>query len=161
MITFEELNRLLTYDPETGVFSWIFPQKGRRGNEAGTVTSHGYRQLNLNQKLYYGHRLAWLFVHGKWPAGQIDHINGNGQDNRISNLREATHSENLRNCPLSKRNKSGYKGVSFDNKNRKWQAVINVNGSRHHLGFFLLKEDAVAAIKTAREQLHGEFANHG
>lgn len=86
----------------------------------------------------------------------IDHINGNGLDNRRSNLRICTHSENMRNCKLYINNKSGYKGVGFHNG--KWRARININKKSVFLGHFDTAEEAHAAYCEAATRLHGEFA---
>ena len=105
------------------------------------------------------HRLAWFFVYGEWPQKQIDHINGNKSDNRISNLRLATASQNLSNKGITKSNTSGYKGVSFNRTKKKWMASIKVNKKSINLGYFLTPEEASEAYKAAAIKHHGEFAS--
>lgn len=91
-----------------------------------------------------------------WPL--VDHINGDGLDNRRANLREATNAQNMRNKGLYRNNSSGFKGVSWQKECRKWQAGIRLDGTRRHLGLFLVAEDAAAAYDEAARELHGEFA---
>ena len=98
----EYLRKILTYDPESGHFKWNF-NKGARNKSpyAGTQTSYGYIKILIDQKQYFAHRLAWLYVHGHWPEGFIDHINGDKADNRLVNLREAKREENCGMYPLN------------------------------------------------------------
>ena len=97
-VSAERLRQLLDYAPETGRFYWR-KQRGSAaaGSEAGTWHSHGYRVINIDGVAYYAHRLAWLYVHGEHPAGEIDHINAIPADDRIANLRQCSRSENARN----------------------------------------------------------------
>src|SRR4051812_4396707 len=115
MITAERLRQVLSYDPETGVFLWKekIARKVVVGRKAGNIGNFGYIYIRIAGKLYYGHRLAWLYVHGVWPEKGIDHRNGVPDDNRIANLRPANQSENNQNMRLPKHNKSGFMGVSF------------------------------------------------
>jgi HNH endonuclease len=157
---FEHLFTWLQYEPETGIFRWSRDTqcgRARAGGEAGTVNSHGYRHIYVCGRRYYAHRLAWLFMHGRWPAATIDHINGDPLDNRIRNLREATHTQNIQNSRRkTTRNKAGLKGVSLSRT--RWRATINVYGNRMSLGTFDNKEDAAAAYATAARKYFGEFA---
>ncbi|WP_082492943.1 HNH endonuclease signature motif containing protein [Acidovorax sp. Leaf160] len=98
--------------------------------------------------------MAWLYVNGAWPDGQIDHINGNRADNRIANLRVCSNADNGQNRGVNANNRSGSPGVSFHSKAQKWQAHIGIQGVRHALGFFASKEDAAAAYVEAKAQLH-------
>jgi hypothetical protein len=91
----------------------------------------------------------------------VDHINGNGLDNRRSNLRLCTNAENQHNARLRRDNTSGHKGVNWNSRDAAWQAQVMVNGRRTSVGYFKNLDDAVAAIKAARAELHGEFANNG
>lgn len=161
MITFEEANRLVRYEPETGKILWSFPQRGRRGLEAGTITKTGYRQINLCGKFYGAHRLAWFLTYGEWPKNLIDHINMNRSDNRLCNLREATQSQNQMNRPKPSSNTSGIKGVIWIAKQNRFWAQYTLRGKIHHVGSFKTKEAAGEALKAARILAHGEFANHG
>lgn len=155
MITAEEVRALLDYDPDTGVFRWRVPRVGRRaGSIAGNKNGPGYWQISLNYKRYAGHRLAWLYVHGSWPPAEVDHINMNKTDNRICNLRSATREQNRHNTTLSKRNTSGFKGVSFHRKMGKFQACHR----RKSLGYFSTAEEAHKAYARAAIAVAGEFA---
>lgn len=91
----------------------------------------------------------------------IDHRNGNGLDCRRQNLRPATHAQNMQNARRPSHNTSGIKGVQWHVGTSRWRATIHANGRTHHVGLFASIDDAAAAVRVAREQLHGEFANHG
>ena len=101
-LTADQLRAVLDYDPATVIFTWrdrpdIRPSANamRRGTVAGTTNSkHGYIAICIHGRLYLGHRLAWLYVYGRWPAEEIDHINEVRTDNGIANLRESTHRQN-------------------------------------------------------------------
>ena len=157
------LRRALAYNHETGVFTWkISPsQSVKAGDVAGTVHPTGYIHIGYKRRIYRAHRLAWAFMSDTWPSSDIDHINGNCDDNRIVNLRIASDSENLCNRKLCTRNKSGVKGVHWFNPLGKWCAQIGKNGKRYHLGYFSSIEDAAKKVADERIRLHGEFANHG
>ena len=158
----DELRRVLDYNPATGIFTWLV-SRGRApaGTEAGFTDNKGYRVITVNWRHYFAHRLAWVFSTGENPTLQIDHIDMNKSNNRMSNLREATSAENKYNVSIPERNTSGIKGVSWDKKSQKWKAQIQVRRIYHHLGFFRSIEDAAEVVKAARSRLHGDFANHG
>lgn len=92
------------------------------------------------------------------PGSEIDHVNGNGLDNRRVNLRFASRSENCSNCRPSRNNRSGYKGVHWHKGAKKWRSQIKTNGKRIHLGYFENKNDAARAYNEAAIRLHGSFA---
>ena len=145
----------LLYDPHTGVFRWAVNRRGKSlaGCIAGSLHSTGYVHISLCGRLYKAHRLAWLFVYGTWPTCHIDHINGDKQDNRIANLREATRSENRQNLRLPyKNNKSGLMGVSAEKS--RWRAVIHKDGRQNRLGSFATPQEAHAAYLEAKSVLH-------
>lgn len=168
MITQELLQELLDYDPDTGVFTWLRRPGNDRctnswnaryaGNRAGLVNARGYRMIRIGGPQYRAHRLAWLYVHGEWPADQIDHINGVSDDNRIANLREATNSENCRNKGKMPNNTSGFKGVYWNKNTRKWLAGIRVSLKFIPLGYYDCPKEAAAAYAVAAAKYHGEFA---
>lgn len=151
--TRERLKELLDYNPETGVFTWV-----NAGKIAGSPCGFGYRAIRCLGGRYYSHRLAWFYVRGAWPKNQIDHINGNKSDNRIANLREATHKENLWNSAKHKDNKSGLKGVSLHAQSGRWQTQIYINGRSRFLGLHDSPAAAHKAYCDAANQLHGKFA---
>ena len=158
MITQARLKELLDYDPTTGVFVW----KVSRGNRAarstaGSKDAHGYICIEVYGRIYKAHRLAWLYVTGKWPEEQIDHTNCNRADNRVVNLREATNAENRANTMLCRSNTSGIKGVNWHKKAGKWRAYIGVGRRAIHLGLFYCREDAAAAYAEASARFHKDF----
>lgn len=118
----------------------------------------GYRSISIDDRDYLAHRLAWLYVHGKWPPHQLDHINMDRADNRMCNLRQADNAENNCNRPLQSNNTSGFKGVSFHKQTRKWKASLKVRGKDIHLGLFDEAEAAAAAYRLAAQKHFGEFA---
>ena len=123
-----------------------------------TKASSGYLRGRFEWVEILAHRVVWLIHYGRWPADQVDDINGIKTDNRIENLREATRSENLRNTSAYSNNTSGYKGVSFHKSNGKWRAIITLNGKRHQSKGFDKPEDAYAAYLKMAEEKHGVFA---
>lgn len=157
--TVEQFRKLLDYDARTGAFFWkVNHAHAPLGSEAGWINGGGYRIIRVAGECHAAHRLVWLFVHGRWPAAQIDHINHIPSDNRLKNLREATQSQNNANCRRSSRNRSGIKGVCFDASRSKWRAEIENHGVRYSLGRFDRIEDAAAAYQQAAQHLFGSFA---
>lgn len=159
MITQEELKQNLKYDPETGIFVWIVSSNGRIqiGDVAGGIDGKGYSHIQIYRKLYRSHRLAWLYVYGKFPSHALDHIDGNKTNNKISNLRECTLSENSKNIKMNKNNKSGFKGVSWSKCANKWMATGKIDGKPHYLGLFINPEEASNAYQEFSKQYHGDF----
>lgn len=154
MITQEELKRILDYDPETGIFRWNSYGKP----VAGTI-SKGYISIQWKRTKYKAHRLAFLYMEGKFPSEDVDHVNGIRNDNRWINLRRCTRSQNRCNVSLMNRNTSGIKGV---HKGRNgWFAQCQVNYRRVSFGPFSSKEHADEYLKKIRKNMHGEFVNHG
>lgn len=171
----EVLRQLLRYEPETGKLFWLprgagmFPKpesaKGWNARFAGaeafaTDNGEGYMAGRINGKSLKAHRVVWALVHGEWPSGEIDHINGNPSDNRISNLRDVDRTENVRNSKRGKNNTSGVNGVGFDKRRSQWIAHICHKAKRIHIGSFLTKDAALAARKAAEADL-GYHPNHG
>ena len=152
LITPERLRALLHYDPETGVF---VRRTTRPGAVAGCLRNDtGYLVMNIDRRQYYLHRLAWLYMHDRWPQGVTDHINRVRTDNRIANLREVTRGQNNQNSGLRADNTSGHVGVSWIARVKKWIAQIIVDGKHRHLGYFTDLDAAVAARKAAEIELH-------
>lgn len=159
----KKILELLFYDEESGSFQWKSMTKNgiKAGTIAGTKTPQGYIRIKYKDRIYPAHRLAWLFRYGELPNSEIDHINGVRSDNRISNLRLVTHSQNMFNRTRNINTVSGRKGVTWSKKNQKWLVQCQCNGKRYYLGYFSELCDAVAAATRFREKHHGEYANHG
>ncbi len=161
-LTKDQLARCLHYDQDTGTFIWrSHLGKGRRkaGSIAGTITRYGYRYMRLLGYQYAAHRLAWLYTYEEWPRGQLDHINGERDDNRISNLRIVSMGENHRNASLSRRHKNGIIGVSYRKADARWEATIG-GCQENYLGRFIDFFEACCARKSAEVRL-GYHQNHG
>lgn len=159
-ITQEELKSWLRYDPETGSFFWLKANSNRAtvGGKAGTCKD-GYTVITINRKQYRAHHLAWLYVYGEYPSlFYIDHINGSRSDNRIQNLRLATHGENLMNRGPQRKNTTGYKGIWWDKNKQLWAAMIGFNNQKKALGRYETAEDAARAYDAAARLYHGQFA---
>ena len=157
------LSNLLTYDPETGVISWKVNRGRVKAGDAAGYHHKGdnYIYVKIRPNRYPAHRLAWFLHYGRWPENVIDHINGNGSDNRLCNLREATISENMFNSRTPKSNTSGRKGVCYDKLNKKWMAYVGFDGRFINLGRYSTLEEADAAARAGREKFHKDFHNHG
>lgn len=156
-LTVERVRELFDYDPNAGVLTWRIRTSNRVGvgSEAGTSESNGYRRVEIAGRPYRVHRLVWLWVHGVWPANQIDHINGDCGDNRLANLREATCAENQQNKRRALRNsRSGVLGVSRASGDRGWMAYIGVDGRERYLGTFPTVAEASAAYVEAKRLMH-------
>lgn len=159
MLTQETLKHHFGYDEETGVFTRI-RTKARNipNNSVGTVNQKfGYLYIRLEGKKHLAHRLAWLYVHGALPKLNIDHINGDKLDNRLCNLRESTQSQNMFNKHKRRTNKTGYRGVRYNDKAGTWSASCTVNKKIHWLGVFNCPIKAHAAYTEFAKANHGEF----
>jgi len=163
MIDKNTCEKCLTYDPETGIFQRKFHAQKRaiKHDQAGSVDSKGYRQIRVDGRLYLAHRLAWLMVHGVWPAFHLDHIDRNPGNNAISNLRPCTHAENHQNVGVRSDSTSGVTGVSYLKLQRKWLAYINLRGKRIRLGLFDEFASAVQARANGKTKYHAFGAQHG
>lgn len=156
-LTVQRLREVLSYDAHTGLFGWN-TKGGRRGAIAGCLNSKGYRCIHVDKRDYKAHRLAWLYVYGEWPIMQIDHANCVRDDNRISNLRIASHSNNVVNRTNGR---DVLKGASFDLWSNSWRAEVGKDNRRYPLGYYQTELEAHAAWWEASKLLHGEFANPG
>lgn len=148
------VRRFISYNPDTGAFTRIRGAgKFKAGSEVGCVAGR-YLQINVAGKRYRAHQLAWLLVHG-YIANEIDHINGNGLDNRISNLRAVTHQQNNHNHRVPpKHNTTGLLGVSYYKAGNKYSAHINIDGKKKHLGYFDKAIDAHRRYLEVKRKIH-------
>lgn len=149
------LKTLLSYDAETGEFVWLAGT--RCGHRAGTTNRSGYRQIEIAGRLYYAHRLAWLYMTGGWPPNVIDHQNGVPGDNRWTNIRSATHTQNSVNRRAKPSRKGGLRGAFYRERAKRWQGYVIVNGRHLHLGYFDTAEEAHAAHMAKSKEIYGEF----
>lgn len=173
------LRLLLQYDPETGGLRWrvrpvwMFRDSGHgmaanarawnarfAGTDALTGYVAGYVAGQIKRRTVRAHRAAWAVMFGYWPPEDIDHINGNRADNRISNLRSVSRAENGRNQCVRNTNTSGVLGVHWHKKAGKWAAEVTFNGKSRHLGLFDNLDDAAEARRRAEAGL-GFHPNHG
>ena len=155
ILTQERLRFLMDYDPDTGVFTRKVKVKNQpAGTIVGTSGTSGYLQCSIDGNPYKMHRLAWLYIHGKWPADQIDHINHITSDNRLCNLRAVSCAENHQNRARKTNSSSGYLGVTWHKRERRWQAQLEVNGKAIHLGSYQDLGLAIAARKQAELKFH-------
>jgi hypothetical protein len=157
----EMVREAISYDPETGDFLWRKTQgRQKEGARAGTSGVAGYKQVTFNNMSYLAHRLAWAMHYGKWPVGQIDHINHDRGDNRITNLRVVDNLENHRNLPLRANNRTGHAGVTFCKFTGRYMASITIGGRKIFLGRFDTIPEAAEARREANVK-YGFHENHG
>ena len=121
-ITQQKLKELFNYNPETGIFTRkTNVSQCKVGGVAGSDNGTGGIRMRASGKQYYAHQLAWLYIYGEWPINEIDHINHDRKDNRITNLRHVTHSDNQRNqIKARSNNKCGYLGVRLNKSSSKY-----------------------------------------
>lgn len=163
MLSQKTLKKALKYEPHTGTFTWRTPRsKVQIGNIAGSLdkTRKGYRRIKLNGQAYSAHRMAFLYMTGAWPINQVDHLNHDMDDNRWTNLREATQEDNSLNRKIPRNNKTGIVGVRWNAQCNKYQALIRHRNILYHLGLFKHFKDAVTVRKAAERRLNFH-PNHG
>lgn len=160
MLTQSRLKELLSYDPETGVFTRASATgTAKIGDVAGTVRPDGYIAISVDGRQYLAHRLAWFYQTGEWPKHHTDHRDGNHANNRFANLRTASAAQNGRNrCRPNADNTSGVRGVYWSKRRRKWVAQIGVGRTVRNLGGFADLDAARAARAEAEARFYGEFA---
>lgn len=167
-MTAEYLWSLVEYDPLTGIMKWLCDRSGRRlrGMEVGCIRPDGYRHVKIDRKMYLVHRLAWLYVHGRWPMRFIDHKSTIRSENWIDNLRECTRSQNGANRGAQLNNAAEVKGVhavTWSNGKVMWKAQIYVTkegGKKvgEYLGCYPTKEEAGEVYAHRASEIFGQFA---
>lgn len=160
------LKRILHYCPLTGVFTWLETRGlGGRGAVAGMVAgtsiSTRYVSIRIDGTRYQAHRLAWLYATGAFPPGDIDHVNGVRNDNRLANLRAATRVQNSANRGVNRNNTTGVKGVTFRQRTRRYEVRLECAGRRRYVGGYPTLAAAKAAYWREANQKHGAFAHQG
>lgn len=149
----------LHYNPDTGRWKTVSGHHRVARWVDRRCDHHGYPIININKKTYLAHRLAFLWMTGKMPLG-IDHADGDKKNNKWSNLRPATTSQNLANAKISRRNTSGYKGVFWDKKLKRWTAIVVFQQKTVFRRTYRDINDAVVARQRIFSQYFGEFARH-
>lgn len=163
-ITVDELRSLVDFDPCSGRMTWR-PRSNNAWNaryagKAAFVTkdSCGYMRSSVNSRIVYAHRAVFALTHGRWPNGDVDHIDRNRSNNKPSNLREATRDQNLKNV-TSRGSTSQFLGVSWDKVRSMWTVRIRINGKPKSLGRFESEIEAAKAYDVAAISEYGEYAN--
>ncbi|MFH5773547.1 HNH endonuclease [Paracoccus sp. NGMCC 1.201697] len=155
----DRIRATLGYNDLTGKLFWkaMVSRSCPVGKEAfRSIDRHGYRKGQLDGRTLRAHRVVWVICHGNWPEGEIDHINGDKLDNRISNLRVATRAQNEWNKPP----KNKVKGVKFVRSTGMWIAAITNNKKKRHLGSFETEHEAKIAYENAAISTRGEFSHY-
>ena len=158
MITQSELKELVNYDKDSGIFTWKKKTSNRVkvGSVVGNLHNCGYIEMRVGGTRCLAHRLAFLYEHGYMP-NLVDHVNGNKQDNRICNLREATYQRNAYNSKIRSDNKSGVRCVSWNKTSNKWEVRVKLNGKLNHYGNYSDLDVAKKVADKIRNLEHKEF----
>jgi hypothetical protein len=158
MITQQQLKNFLHYNLITGAWVWVNPiRRGFQGKAAGFIDGNGYIHIGVSGKTYKAHRLAFLYVTGEMPK-EVDHINRVRHDNRWCNLRPTSRGQNVSNSVMRSDNTSGYRGVHWCKRSKKWASQIGVNGKKKNLGYFDCKYHAFCEYVLASRKIFGEFS---
>jgi hypothetical protein len=149
ILTQARLKEVLNYDPLSGLFTRRTKTRGMvEGTLCGCDNGRGYVRIRVDGNYVLAHRLAWLYVYGDWPSGEIDHVNRDTKDNRIANLRVVDRSANLLNRGWDRRNTSGVRNVNWDKSRCKWVAQLRRNGQQINLGRFDSISEAESALRS-------------
>lgn len=156
MITQDRLKELVSYDPDTGVFVWLKDngKNAKQGSTAGRINFYGYSVICIDGQTYLAHRLAWMYCFGNFPEMNIDHLNGDRNDNRVSNLRDVSQDVNCQNHRKQNGDKPVMIGVSFDKATKKFKSQIMHKGKNLHLGRFRTEAEAHDAYISAKRKFH-------
>ena len=158
-ITQDYLKKIFDYKDGVLIRKVKTSNRTKIGDVVGSNNGNGYLRSSILGKYIYIHKVIFMFHFGYFP-NEIDHIDGNPKNNKIENLREATHLQNGKNLPLRKSNKIGISGVRFDSERKKWSSSICVNKKKKHLGRFVSIEDAIAARQKAENEFFGEWSRN-
>ena len=154
----KRLLELFTYNPDTGEVRRNFERGGHKaGSLCGTPKATGGFMASADGQFYVLHRLIWVYMTGEDPGGYLDHKNGDPSDNRWSNLRQCTQSQNNCNKKVQSNNRTGLKGV-HRMKNGRFRSRVNLRGKYYDLGCFATAAEAKAAYDAASKVIHGDFA---
>lgn len=150
----QRLWELFTYSPGTGILAWKTRKGGRlAGTRAGNVERSGYRVVKLDDQIFKEHRIIWAYCTGEWPAVEIDHVDGDKTNNRVSNLRTVTRNGNAQNL-RGGRGKSPLLGAHWNTEAGRWRSKIVADGKQKFLGYFSTPEEAHEAYLRAKRELH-------
>lgn len=161
MVTVDRLRELTHYDPETGAFTW---RKSKGAAMAGSPVGgkhrvKGYGEACIDGMYFQTHRLVWFYANGRWPIGQIDHINGQRDDNRLHNLRDVSQSENQQNRTHSNRGKKYSDLIGAYWSTNGWFSTILIAGKQVYLGRFETDQQAHEAYIRAKRTHHNGYAS--
>ena len=156
-LTQSRLKELVSYNKETGIFNRILPVANiLPGPIHAKPNKIGYTRMHVDGRLYYMHRLAWLYVYGVWPT-EVDHIDGNKANNKLSNLRDGSHAQNMQNMSKKSKAVSGLKGAYYHPHCKMWQAKIRYQNRTKSLGYYKTPEEANKMYLQAKSNLHEFF----
>lgn len=158
LINLKRVKELFEYSDNS--LTWKINKGLAKKGDKARINNMGYKIVKFDGISYLEHRILWALHKGSQPD-IIDHIDGDTLNNNIENLREATHSQNMRNSKLYKNNKSGIKGVYWDSEKRKWKATLRYNGKENYLGRFDDLSKAEKVVQEARIKYHNQYANTG
>lgn len=154
---------IFDYSPETGELRWKFrlSKRVQLHAVAGSFDDQGRIKIGIRGRDYFAHRIIWVWMTGKWPTKEVDHINENKADNRWTNLRQATPSQNHRNRGMQRNNTTGYKGVTFVKSRNCYIGGVKLNGKRYNCGpTFKTAKEAYEAVCALAKKLHGEWSKY-
>lgn len=151
-LTAERVRELFNYDPKTGVMlRRVTRGNVMAGSVAGRPDREGYVRIDIDGREYRRARLAWLYVHGEWPKGLIDHRDGVPDNDRLANLRDVTRAQNNRN--RKGHAASGLKGAYFNRRTGRWFSRITRHGKGRHLGHFPTPAACAVAFEAAARKI--------